>query len=506
MTAVVASASVYVPAAFAQQPSNADLADLVRQQAAQIERLNTRIEALEQTSGSAAPASRRQATSQPATPSTTAPRTDSAASSVVQAGGGRDDTAARLRALEDTQAKGTVINWSSGAPEFVSPDGEFSFEIGGRIQYDVSSTFGSRYDGEGAQDGLDRNITGTEFRRIRLDASGQLTDPIAYKLELDFAGNSVGLRDVYLATSKDFELGEATVYLGNKFTDSGFDGRTSSKWTWFTERNTVANAIQPDTGAYISGLTTEFHGNDWHSSLAVGKGSIGGPDNESDNLTVLSRAHWNPVNTDGTIVHLGVNGFYENFEGDRVETFQDNIDIAGHYNDNLSITSALLDDPNQSTAFGFELGGLTGPFATGAEWGRRDLDSGAGPDMHYTAYSGQIGYSITGEAFGYSTKQGVWAPPKVANPVGKGGLGALQIMARYQALDFQNSGQYAGGTGHASTIGLSWYLNSYTRALIDYSYWQTNNRVPMGVDPSITPGYYGDDSGSTINARAQVVF
>lgn len=500
MTAVVASASVYVPTAFAQQPSNADLADLVRQQAAQIERLESRLEALEDSGRAEAESSAGRSGS-----SNVAERR---AQPADMAAGESDTSVAQLRKdVDELKDESVKVDWGSGAPKFVSPDGQFSFEIGGRIQYDVSSTFDSRYDGEGDQDGLDRNITGTEFRRIRLDASGQLMDPIAYKLELDFAGGSVGLRDVYLATDRDFELGTGTAYLGNKFTDSGFDGRTSSKWTWFTERNTVANAIQPETGAYMSGLTTEFHGkDDWHASLAVGKGSIGGPDNESDNLGILSRAHWNPVNTGDTIVHLGVNGFYENLEGDRVETFQDNVDIAGHYNDNLSIASALVDDPNQSTAFGFELGGLTGPFAAGAEWGRRDLDSGSGPDTHYTAYSGQIGYSITGEAFGYSTKQGVWSRPDVDNPVGKGGLGALQIMARYQTLDFQNSGQYAGGTGHASTIGLSWYLNSYTRALLDYSYWQTNNRVPIGVDPSITPGYYGDDSGSTINARAQVVF
>lgn len=512
MTAVVASASVYVPAAVAQSaPSNAELANLVKQQAAQIKRLNARIDQMEQQRGGqsaqAASSGMSANTTSGGAPRQTQPSVPSgqAAEKATYASGGRDNAnlEQRVAKLEKDHVK---VDWSDGAPEFSSPDGEYTFGIGGRIQYDFSTTSGSRYDGAGDEADLaSRNITGSEFRRIRLDVHGQITDPILYKAELDFAGSGVGIRDMYLATQKKFELGKGVVYLGSKFADSGLDGRTSSKWTWFTERNTVANAIAPESGAYNPGVMGEFYGNnDWHYSLAVTKGSASDSNHSSNNFTVRSRAHWDPIDTGNSIVHLGVNGFYEDFDRERQGDFNDSSVIAGHYNGNLRIASDYVDNPDTSHGYGFELAGLSGPFAAGAEWGRRDIDSRTGPNTHYTAYSGQVGYSLTGEQFGYSTKQGVWTHPDVEHPVGKGGLGAWQVVARYEALDFQNSGAYQGGTGHATSVGLSWYLNDYVRALVDYSRWQTHNRVPLvGEDAD---GYYGVDDGNTVNARAQIVF
>ncbi|WP_423821450.1 porin [Salinisphaera sp. SPP-AMP-43] len=485
-------------------PSNADLANLVQQQAQQIQRLKNRIDALESQnnqpgqqprtgSNATTASSRAPRQTQPSVPSG---RAAEKATYANRQGQGNGPLEKRVSKLEDDHVK---IDWSDGAPEFSSADGAYTFGIGGRVQYDFSSTFDSRYDGEGRYaDANSRNITGSEFRRLRLDAHGQLDNWILYKLELDFANDSVGLRDAYLSAAKDFQLGKGVVYLGSKFADRGLDGRTSSKWTWFTERNTVANGIQPDSGAYMTGITGEFYGkNDWHASLSVNKGSNTGDNSDSNNFTVLSRAHWNPVATDNMILHVGANGFYENFEGDNTTDYRPAVTIGGHYNDNLRIRSAAI-DPSTSTAFGFELAGLAGPFAAGAEWGHRSLFGRNDTDnMDYDAYSAQVGYALTGEQFGYSTKQGVWTRPKIADPVTQGGIGDWELVARYEAIDFENSNAFEGGTGHGTSVGLNWYLNKYTRMLFDYTNWQTNNRS--------TP-YAMPDDGNSINARAQVVF
>lgn len=498
MTAVVASASVYVPAAVAQsQPSNAELADLVQQQAEQIKRLKARLDGLEhkesaQGRSTAASTASSGEPVQSGVPKAAAPATGNQAPS--------DQSVASMQQQIDQLKKNSVkADWSSGAPEFSSGDGRFTFGLGGRIQYDLSSTSGSRFDSDGAQAGLNsRNITGTEFRRLRLDVEGQLTDPILYKLEVDFAGSDVGLRDVYIAGQKDFELGQGMVYLGSKFADKGLDGRTSSKWTWFSDRNTVSNAIGGVPGGYNIGVSSAFYGNnDDHISLAVTKGSTSDSNHSSDNLLVRSRAHWDPVNTGNTIVHVGANGYYEDFDRQRQSTFSDNSVIAGHYNGNLRLNSPVI-DAETSTSYGFELAGLTGPFAFGAEYGRLDVNARGGDDTHFDAYSGQVGVSLTGEQFGYSTKQGVWTHPHIDNPVNEGGIGAWQLMARYEALDTNGHG-YAGGTGHGTTVGLSWYLNDYMRVLLDDTLWQTHNRAPSSA-------YTGHDDGNTVNARAQIVF
>lgn len=519
MVAVVASASVYMPAAFAQtSPTNSELANLVKQQAAQIKRLNARLDALEaqkQNTAQAAAANNTTVAHQPmpATP----PQGDNIpiepGLSNAPAPTANNRTAALQKEIDSLKAHTVKADFSGGAPQFSSPGGDITFGIHGRIQYDMSGTFGSDYDGGdyalpgGGTDHLNsRNIAGTEFRRLRLDAEGQLTKPVKYKLELDFAGSGVGLRDVYLATAKKFQLGEGVIYLGSKFADASLDGRTSSKYIWFTERNLVANAITQDPGAYNIGATGEFYGNDNdHISLAVTKGSTSDSNNSSDNLLIRSRAHWDPIATDDVILHVGANGYYQNYDGERTSSLNDNVPIAGHYNGNLRIESGLIGDPKDSTAYGFELAGLTGRFAAGAEWAHRTISlRDTAKDFDFDTYAGQVGYSLTGEKFGYSKKQGVWTHPDVAHPIDQGGIGAWQLMARYQAIQFPNDSDFNGGSGHGTTVGLSWYPNVYVRALLDYTRWQTHNHPAPGTPGDA--GYYGADDGNTINARAQVVF
>jgi len=489
MTAVVASASVYMPVAWAQQPSNAELADLVRQQAAQIQRLEQRIQALEGSSATAATTPDRRAT-QPAAQAQSAP-------SPIQADAPSE--VAKLRQdVDDLKDNSVQVDWKSGSPKFSSRDGEFTFQPLGRLQYDYSTTEGSRFP--------DREIDGSEFRRLRLGVQGQLMDPILYKLEFDFAGSDVAIRDAYIAGKKDFELGQGVAYLGNKFNDRSLDGSTSSKYIWFLERNTVSEAVIPENGAYNLGVTTAFYGDqNYHLSFGVTKGALGDANTDSDNLTLLSRGHYNPWLTDTSMVHLGAWGFYEDFSRGKIDSLTDNYRVASHFNDNTRIYADTVTLPETSTGYGFELAGLAGRFAAGAEYGRRDIDSRVDADTHYDAYSGQLGFSLTGEQFGYSSKSGVWTAPNVDHPVGQGGWGAWQVMARYDALDYENSGAYAGGTGYATTLGMSWWLNDYTRFMLNYIDWNTNNRIPL-AGAADGRDFTGPDDGSTISARAQVIF
>lgn len=543
MTAVVASATVYVPSAIAQSgPSNAELADLVKQQAEQIKRLNERIDELEgskdkqaraesqQQNKARQPSQERagdmegaqgQQTKQAQTepygqdqarqPQRTAQnqgKTDTAVNQeTVQAAQDKSqekqDLEDRVAQLEDDRVK---VDWSEGAPEFSSPDGSHTFRVGGRMQYDFSSTFGSRYTGDNGQG--DRNITGTEFRRVRLGAQGKLLDPVLYYIEADFAGSDVSLTYAYLAFQHEFDdLGTGTLYFGNQYTDRAMDDRTSSKWTWFTEKNVISSVLTPGS-AYDLGVTGEFVGeDDWHASLGVYKGSASSSKHtKSDDLTVISRAHWDPlVQADDKLLHVGVHGGYERFH-DRDTPFTANSNVGTHYNSSLKINSDAVMDPQQSYSYGVELAGLYGPFAFLGEWGQRQVESHRDPKMTMTGYSGQVGYSLTGEAFGYDREMGVFKAPEVDNSVFKGGLGAWQLVARYQSLDIENSDFYKGGSGHGTTVGLNWYLNDLVRTMFEYTRWHTNNNG-KAMDKDLAPlKYVGADDGNTVQGRIQFVF
>ena len=72
---------------------------------------------------------------------------------------------------------------------------------------DFSSTHGSAFDA--------RNITGTDLASGRLGAEGRM-GPLGYKIDADFAGNDVSLKDTYLSWDTRVSGLPTEIYVGNK--------------------------------------------------------------------------------------------------------------------------------------------------------------------------------------------------------------------------------------------------------------------------------------------------
>lgn len=508
---VAATALTLAPAVWvsAQAATNDELAELVRQQsamlkqqAAQIENLQDRLEDVEQNrpvaranAGTSSPGNRARAPrlarkSAPAAKDQT-PATNTDEDESLRA------LRTRVALLEAGNASQSGIDWSDGAPEFISPDGERSFKLGGRLQFDASTTHGSSFDDTGA----DRNISGTEARRLRIDASGRLARWLGYKLEYDLANNSASVRDAFLSTGFPLGSNDVALYLGSKYDDRTLDGATSSNKTWFMERSLVNDAVAPDRGSYGLGIKGKLYdgGRNWHGSLAITSGEIGRDNDTSDNVTYMSRVHWNPWGSGENMVHLGAWGFYEDFDQTDGTVFK-NTRIADHFNDNATVRSRAISDPDNSDAYGLELATSLGSFAAAAEYGERTIDqqeNEGDESFRYDAYSLQAGYFLTGEHHGYSNKSGVWKFPNVKHPVSAGGIGAFEVAARYEALDYYDAPDYPGGNGRSRTFGLNWYPNGWSRLMLNYTLWDTNNR---------SGDFQGPDDGNTLSARAQVIF
>ncbi|KAA0018712.1 hypothetical protein F0A16_09415 [Salinicola corii] len=464
---------------------DAALAELVKRQSAMLEaqakqlqamqaRLN-RLEADEQQD--------RGASLVTSPPATTSPQQDVSI----------DKLKNRVALLEASQVDRTRIDWSDGGPKFISANGKRSLEINGRLQLDASNTSGSRFDS--------RNIGGTQARRLQFGVSGQLSERIGYKMEYDLSSNDISMRDAYV--SSDFKFGEhdATLYVGNKYDDRTMDGATSSNNTWFMERGFVNEALGPERGSYGLGIKGKVFGDSrtWHTSLAITNGRLGGDTDRSDSTTYMTRSHWNPWTSGSDMVHLGAWGFHENIHESDTSATQ-NTRAADGFNDNVTINSRPIRDPESSNAYGFELATSLGPFAAAAEYGKRSIqqrDSAGGDDVRYDAYSVQAGYFLTGENHGYSRKSGVWRLPEVKDPVSAGGWGAFELATRYQALDFDGTSDYPRGDGHSTTVGLNWYPNDWSRVMFNYIHWNTHNR---------SGDYEGKDDGDTLATRLQVVF
>lgn len=378
------------------------------------------------------------------------------------------------------------VEWGHGAPVFRSPDGRFSFKPRGRIMLDATKTVGS--------DHSDRTIATTGARALRLGVEGTAGRRFFYQFETDFSDNEVDIVTAFMGWESRIAGLDYDIRVGNLFNDRGFDASTGSSTTSFLERNVVGTAIVPERGFYGVGAQLRLFGPSWHASLAFTGEDIDDDHSAGDGRTTLARVHWNPVKTDGVIVHLGAWGFREDFSSPAT-TISRNTVIGGRFNDNLRVPSGEIDGVTDDLGYGVEAGAFIGPFWAMGEAGERRFDLMSSPDVAATAWSLSAGWFVMGAVPAYNPRLGNLGFVDVRSPFTDGGRGALEITARYESLDYTHAPE--GGDGRAATVGVNWYFNDLMRVMLNGIYWRTENSIGE---------YVGPDDGFTLTGRAQVSF
>ena len=500
-TATALAALLAATPALAQTPSSEDLAALVRQQAAEIVTLRARLDRLEgvaSASPAAAAPTPADAPSLSGTPMPTPPAAQVVQGDLASRGtvtrpfapqlvppgpAERDVTQAR-----QANAAGVTTEWGAGLPVFHSADGIYTFKPRGRILTDVSSTFGSRYNG--------RNITTTGMRALRLGLEGGVGTHFFYQFESDFSENEVDVVTAFIGWRNRIRPGlDYDVRAGHLFNDRGFEGSTGSDSTPFMERTVVSTAIIPQRGFYGVGIMPRLFWKTGHASLTVTGDRIDGNQATNDSRTVLGRAHWNPVKGDRSVLHVGLWGFDEALSS-AATTLTRNTVIGGRFNGALRVSTGTLLGGRSTTGYGAELGGYVGPVWVMAEAGeRRARLTGDRPDFLSKAWSLSGGWFLTGDLPPYNPRLGSFGQPRVLKPIFEGGPGAIELTARYENLDYTSL--LTGGRGWAATAGINWYLNSFTRLQFNWVHWDTDNRAGT---------FTGPDSGETVGTRLAVTF
>lgn len=473
-------------------PDQSELLALIKAQSEEIAALRARLDKIEVSRPATAAAAA--ATAVAPAPQVTAVRRvgvaneenaqDSFAPQIVPPGPADQDVAQARAAMN---VSNVTTEWRGGAPIFRSADGKYMFKIRGRIINHASTTFGSDYEG--------RNITATGARALRIGIEGAVGPHFFYQFENDFADNTsdvgtmfVGWRDTVGGISYD-------VRFGNMFNDRSFEGSGGSDAPPFLERNVVATSIIPQRGFYGVALMPRIFWKTGHASITISGDSVDASQSVGDSRTVLGRVHWNPLKTDRSMVHLGLWGFDEAL-AKGPGTLTRNTVIGGRFNSALRVSTGTLVGGTGTTGYGVEVGGYTGPFWVMGEAGRREarLDAGR-PDFESKAWSLSGGWFVTGDLPPYNPRLGTFAQPRVLRPVFDGGPGAIELLARYENVDY--SGLPTGGQGSAVTAGANWYLDSIIRLQLNLIHWNTNNRAGA---------YTGKDSGETVSAGFGVTF
>jgi phosphate-selective porin OprO/OprP len=342
-----------------------------------------------------------------------------------------------------------AVEWK-GAPEISGEDG-WSVKPRGRIQYDVGHV--------GRPAGIDDEGLGfsNEFRRVRIGLQGSMPGGFGYRIEVDFADDDIDLNDAYLS----YETGAFGIGAGQRNNFQSLEELTSSLDISFLERAAFTDAFGFERRL---GLWTEYQAGDVLAQGGVftdNAGDLG--DDRNENIGVSGRLVFMP-SFGGTQLHLGASAHWRDLGfTDPALRFRQR-PFVHTTNTRFIDTGAFLVDSEHR--YGVEAAMIAGRLHAAAEAHWQNVHRPTSPHPTFFGGYGEIGYFLTDHRRGY--RGGEFKAPKVANGFDAGGAGAVQIVARYDYLDLNDSG-FSGGTQDGYALGISWWPAQYVRLMLNYA-------------------------------------
>ncbi|WP_447762200.1 OprO/OprP family phosphate-selective porin [Sphingopyxis panaciterrae] len=355
-----------------------------------------------------------------------------------------------------TAKPATEISWK-GAPEIKTADG-WSFKPRGRIQLDLA--------GIDAPDGVTgpRGGLKTEFRRVYLGVDGKIPGGFSYRVEADIANSAVELTDIYFT----YGPGPLSVTAGQLKPFWSLDEMTSDLFTSFTERAAFTQAFGFERKV---GLSAQYRG----KALLVQAGVSG--DNAND---LLDDAN-NSIGADGRVVwmpkfgktqlHLGGSAHWRDFNDPAAELRYRSRPFA-HTTD-LRLVDTRAIGATGEHGMGLEAAVVSGPFHAAGEGFWQTMKRPGFADPTFFGGYAEVGMVLTpGDSRGY--KDGAFDRLKPSKPITDGGIGAIEINARYDHLDLNDSG-IVGGRQRTALIGVVWAPIDYIRFTANYGRVKIND-------------------------------
>jgi len=356
-----------------------------------------------------------------------------------------------LKSAQEKAAKNDVkVKWEP-APKISSADGRFEMNMRGRLLIDA---------GWISDDDDSSNIDSTEFRAARLGIEGKAWNNIKYKFEADFADNEVSITDALIG----YDLGLATVSVGQFKTFNSLEEQTSSRYISFLERGGITDAFSLSRQL---GIGVNAGGENWSAAFGVFKGDADGGNGDRGE-TYAGRVTFAPKIGDAGVVHVGAHIRHQK-QGSDDGLLRYRQRPHHHLGDRFIDTGSFADS---DTLYGVELAGVFGPFSAQGEYmvlkADRTIPVAGFKDPTFKGWYADLTYVITGESRNYDAEDGAFGRLKVADPVTDGGMGAWQVGIRYDYVDLTDEDIF-GGVQDTWIFGVNWHLNNYSRIMFNYS-------------------------------------
>ncbi len=359
-----------------------------------------------------------------------------------------------------------------------------SFKLGGRIHYDINAHLPD----DSVQAAIGPvPVADFDFRRLRIYHSGKLYhNRLHYKVQLDFAGGKVKFKDVYIAFHfKPWWL--KTLRIGQFKTPFRFEALTSSNHILLIERSTLSELTPIRTTGLLWQAERQRWG--WQTGLFFNAHSNGNAVVNSNEINALLRLAGLPLyqpDQKRWVLIAAHGGTWMPSKG----LLQWKIRPPVHTFPKI-VHTPQVKNISQMLSYGGELALGWGPLTVQAEWLTyqfegtvpRMVNEGGIPVLRDVvlrdqtmAYYAQLAYVLTGEHHALKGLSGGLKGIKPRKSWGNGGLGAVELVARYEQADLRVADGGAVLTSYVA--GLNWYLTSALKVKINYvlTHWQ-----PVGI-------------------------
>ncbi len=379
---------------------------------------------------------------------------------------------------EEQDAENQLQIDTKGGLEVSTYDGEFSFELGGRLMVDAAY-----YD-----ESLNDLGSGTELRRARLDLEGILFGDWGYEFGIDFAGSDADIKDAYFSY---LGFDPLSVQIGQFKEPFSLEELTSSRYISFMER-ALPNELAP--GRHI-GIGARRYWDSWTAAAGVfGEAFDDDADDEGDEGWALTgRLTYSPWHHDLGALHLG-GALSRRWTSDE-ETAKFSTRPESHVTDVKYLNTGKIRGTETIDRYGLEAAWVSGPWSLQGEYlgARLGRESGL-DDVSFQGWYLYGSWFLTGESRNYKFKKGAFGRVKP-----HASSGAWELVARYSRLDLDD-GPVSGGVERNWTLGVNWYINRYVRLMANYTWVDNNSNADDDGD------VLGNDDPSVFQTRIQADF
>src|SRR5690554_1117733 len=375
---------------------------------------------------------------------------------------------------QDTIPPQYFFKWDNGF-QLERSDNLFSLYFGGQIMVDQAHFF---QDSDLDKNyGVLENKSGTEITSARLYFSGNVYENIEFKFQIEFAGEKVDFKDVYIGITDIPAVGNFRI--GNLHEPFRLSALTSGKYITFMERGANSHfSSARSTGAV---LFNDF----FDDRLSIQMGVFRNPNNSSinslkyDGHAVTGRMSVLPIrNKDKTeLLHLGAAYSYRKPQSREYRvSISPGSRIADKY-----LQTGIMENVNHIGLANFETAYIHGPFSLQSEFLTAAVNTDEGI-YHFSNYYGELSYFLTGESKNYrSSYEGFGRVKPKNNFRGKGnGFGAWEVAVKYSQTNL-NDRTIIGGKQSQMVFGMNWYLNPVTRFMFNYVHASIENMGNMDI-------------------------